>query len=440
MILEPIIQLASVLRIPLLPRWLVYLLVVVGSDPAFADATADSLRAEIARLRDEQVRIDELQRQANTRIRALEVQLESRLAAKEPTAPVAPSAPSPDSSADAPRLALTGDLRLRYQGDYSDSDAPNRDSGQIRSRVGATFAVNDRVTIAARIVTGDPDDPNSTDVQLSNFDDDLQTSLDLAYAQLNLGGLRLYGGKIPHPFTRTDLLWDSDVNPQGLGAVYRRSLAHGSAFRTNGLFFIIDEQIEGPESTVKGAQFGYDSAHLGDWSYEVSAAYYDYHLGSVVGGDAGDFRSNLRNPDGSYLSDFDLGDLVIAATWSGAGTRWPLRAVADYVKNFGAKTSADKGYGFDVALGSTLHEHDWRVTYGYSVAETDSVFAAFSHDNLSIGTNYRLHSLTFDYVPLPKTLITAIWYHYRPDSSIDAGADAVGDWLDRFRVAFLMSF
>jgi hypothetical protein len=78
-------------------------------------------------------------------------------------------------------LQVTGDLRLREQGDYSDADGKDRNSSQLRGRLGTTFALNDRVTLGARLVTGDADDPNSTDVRLSNFDDDLQVSLDLGF-------------------------------------------------------------------------------------------------------------------------------------------------------------------------------------------------------------------------------------------------------------------
>jgi hypothetical protein len=80
------------------------------------------------------------------------------------------------------------------------------------------------------------------------------------------------------------------------------------------------------------------------------------------------------------------------------------------------------------------------VTYGYSVAETDAVLGAFSHDNIGIGTNYELHALTVDYVPMPRTVLSAWWYHYKPENALDAGSNAIGDWLDRIRVAFLVSF
>ena len=78
--------------------------------------------------------------------------------------------------------------------------------------------VNDIVSVGGRLATGARDDPNSTDVQLANFDDDLQFSLDQAYFQINIGNLRLVGGKLPQPFVRTDRVWDCDVNPQGIGA------------------------------------------------------------------------------------------------------------------------------------------------------------------------------------------------------------------------------
>lgn len=402
---------------------------VVNAQQAGASA---ELQRELAQLRLEQQRAAEKQRALEAKLRALEA------AAASEASSVSLLQRADDASNT--RLKVSGDLRLRAQGDYSDDDARSRDSAQVRARLGATYEATDRVTIGARLVTGDSDDPNSSDVQLSNFVDDLEFSLDLAYAKVSFGDLDLYGGKIPQPFARTDLVWDSDVNPQGLGAVYKRQLRDGSQLRFNSLFFIVDEQAVAADSTMVGAQVGWDSPVLGDWQYDFSIAYYDYRIGSLAGADSGDLRSNLLSPDGRYLSDFDLGDVLIGVTWKGVGDRWPMRLLADYVKNFGAKTDADSGFGIDLSAGRVTQPGDWRVTYGYSTADTDAVLAAFSHDNIGIATNYRLHSLTLDYVPMPKTLLTAIWYHYRPDSTADAGANDVDDWLDRIRIAFLVSF
>lgn len=421
------------------------ILLATLSSAAFSQSTSDieNIRAQIEALRAEQGRIAEMQRRTDEKIKVLEAGLGIPSAAASARVASAPSPPAtaPGAAADASsRLNFTGDLRLRSQGDFSDDDARARRSGQVRGRVGATYSINDRVTLGARGVTGDPDDPNSTDVQMSNWDDDLQISLDLAYAQIHFGDLNIYGGKLPQPFARTDLVWDSDVNPQGVSGVYKHKLADGSALRASSLFFIVDEDAVAADSTMVGAQVGYDTAASGDWKFDVSAAYYDYTLGSVVGGDTGDFRNNLRNADGSYVSDFNLGDLIVGATWTGLGARWPVRLVGDYVKNFGAETSQDVGYGLDLGVGRVSQPHDWRLTYGYSVAETDAVLGAFSHDNIGIGTNYELHALTLDYLLMPKTQLSAVWYHYKPENASDAGSNDVGDWLDRIRLMMLVSF
>jgi len=411
-----------------------------GISPAFAQSTSPAdagLLEQIGELRAQQAQIARMQQQTETRIRALE----ARLGVAPPATP-APAAFAVAASAKSqePRLKVGGDLRLRAQGDYSDSDGTNRTSSQLRARIGATYAFNDLVTIGGRMVTGDGDDPNSSDVQLSNWNDDLQTGLDLAYAQFNFDGFKVYGGKIPNPFARTDLVWDGDVNPQGVGAVYRLPLAGGGAFRANGLFFTVDEQAAGSDSSMGGVQLGFDSAAHGGLGFDASAGYYRYSLGSQTGADAGDWRSNRLDPDGSFMSDYELLDVVAGLTWQGSKEKWPLRIVGDYVKNLGAIDDQDTGYGIDVGLGRASRPGDWRFTYGYSQTEVDAVLAAFSNDNIGIATNYNLHALTLDYTPMPKTMISAIWYHYKPNNPLYAGTNQPDDWLDRVRVLFLMNF
>ena len=419
-----------------------------------APETIDALRTELAELKAEQVERDRrIQRLEDALQRIAGGPATSQPVAATPSA-VAPTAsgstsapastpaaaPATTSAAIASRLKVSGDLRLRGQGDWSDDDAPDRGSMQIRGRLGATFAVNDRVTVGARLATGDADDPNSTDVQLSNWLDDLDVSLDMAYVQFNFDKLTLYGGKFANPFVRSDLVWDGDVNPQGIGAIWRQPLAGGGTLRANGLAFVVDEQAAGSDSTMLGAQLGYTSAKRGDWTFDANAAYYHYALGSTAGADSGDFRSNLRNPDGSYLSQFHLANVLVGTTWSGLGEQWPLRLGVDYVHNTGAATDADTGYGADLSLGKASAPGDWRFTYGYSMAQADAVLAAFSHDNIGFGTNYRLHGLTVDYVPVPKTMLSLYWYHYRPYSNLYPVGQLPNDWLDRLRLAFLVNF
>jgi hypothetical protein len=421
-------------------------LIVCTATPALAQTANDDaeIRKEIEALRAEHEHIVELERQNEASLRALEARVGITAPAPSGAPPVAaaPPAATPATAAAAAesRWKFGGDVRVRAQSDWMEGADNERKSTQYRGRFGATFAASDSVLIGARVVTGDPDDPNSADVQLSNWDDDLQVALDLAYAQFNFGDLKFFGGKIPQPFTRTDLVWDGDVNPQGGSAVYRHPLQNGSAFRANAEFFIIDERAVGTDSTMAGLQLGYDSAGHGAFKFDLSAGYYDYNLDNIAGGDTGDFRSNQRNPDGSYVSDFDLVDVVGGLTWQGANAKWPLRVVGDYVKNLGADTGTDTGYGADIIFGRASQPGDWRFTYGYSQTDVDAVLAAFSHDNIAIATNYQLHALTVDYTPIPKATITGIWYRYSPNDPDFAGALSATDWLDRFRLFFQVAF
>lgn len=424
-------------------------LALVGPTPAFAAETEDrdAILRQIELLREQQAAITRMQRENEASLSALESRLSARPTTESSSSdtraqpsPVASRATTTDQATMDGRLQITGDFRVRSQSDNSDRDGVDRTSGQVRGRLDTTFAVNERVTIGARLATGDSDDPNSTDVQLSNWLDDLRVSLDQAYVQVGFGDLTLCGGKFPQPFVRTELVWDGDVNPQGLAAAYRHTLADVGTLRATGTFLVLDEQAAGADSMMVGAQIGYDTRALGAWKLGASVAWYDYKLGSIAGADAGDWRSNLLNPDGSYVSDYELADAILEASYLGLGELWPLRIVGDYVRNTASRVDGDTGYSMDLIAGRASRTGDWRVTYGYARADVDAVLAAFSRDNIALGTNYRMHAVGFDYVPWPKTTVSAILYRYRPESEEYAGSSDPNDWLNRIRISLMIGF
>src|SRR3546814_14807849 len=99
------------------------------------------------------------------------------------------------------------------------------------------------------------------------------------------------------------------------------------------LAFLVDESAGGPDSRMFGGQLGYASPSDRTWAFDAYAAYYHYDLGSLAGADAGHFPSNLRNPDGTYVSDFPLVDALLAVTCTGRGPQWPKRLTPAHVKN-----------------------------------------------------------------------------------------------------------
>jgi hypothetical protein len=397
--------------------------------------TVQSLRAELERLKEEQA------------TRAVEMQkLEVRLTALETSAGRAGMTPAnlPGPVAVAQnaqphsRLNVSGDFRLRYEGNYGDADARDWVRGVLRARLGANYIVNDWLTVGGRLATGDSDDPNSSDVTLSNFADDLDVSLDQAYAHFKFGNAEIRGGKFPLPFTRTELVWDGDVNPQGIAANYGIPVG-GGALKFSGLYFLVDHSVAGSDSSMLGAQIGLDIPLTEHFGFELSAARYDYSLPGVAGADAGDFRSNLIGPGGRYVSDFDLIDVITSTTFRG-WERWPVRLTGEYVNNRGARTPGDTGYSIELSAGQALERGDWRFGYGYSVAEVDAVLAAFSHDNTTIATNYRQHTVFVNYAFMDNIVLDATLYRYRPYDAAFSGANDPADWMNRLRVNFQVGF
>jgi Putative porin len=435
-----------------LPTFGLMLSVAAAALPCGAAAQESSdvraLQQELSDLRAEQAKVD-------ARMAALQVRLDTLTRAHMPDAAAPAAAPAIATniaSAANPKTArpavapiavsaldVSGDIRLRTEFNTGDRDARDRNRATLRARLRASYAVTQVITAGGQIATGDPDDPNSSDVTLSNFDDDLQVSLDQAWLKATFGPVEIIGGKIPQPFIRTDMVWDGDVNPEGLSAAYKTKLGSSASFFASGLYFIIDESITGPDSRMIGGQIGGDAAVNQALKFGASVAYYDYSLKTIAGADAGDVRSN-RFANGRYLSDFNLLDIIGSANWTGLGARWPVLITANYVHNLGATTNADTGILLNASAGRLANTGDWRIAYGYAQTGTDAVFAAFSEDNTILATNYLQHSMVIDYVISPSLILNGAFFRYKPKSVIDAGANDPNDWLNRVRINLMAKF
>jgi len=414
----------------------------LGVTPAWAqDASIADLEAKLA---EQQSQIDRLQALLADqsallqRLAAAPAQPASGPAAPVATTPASVISPAPEAApVRIPGLDVSGDLRVRQEWNFR--DGRDRSRSALRARLRATYAAAPNLTIGGQLATGDPDDPNSTDVTLSNFVDDLGVSLDQIWLRYAKGGLSVFAGKVPQPFMRTDMVWDGDVAPQGGSIAYSRSLGGGAKIDARAGYFIIDEAPTARDSDMLGGQIVTAVPLSGDLKLTLAGAYYHYRLGSVAGADAGDFRSNLMS-GGRYLSDFHLADGIASLAWTGPNARWPVTLTADVVHNFGAAVSGDTGFNLEVAAGRSAQPGDWRIAYNYSQVEVDSVFAAFSHDNLDIATNYRLHGFGLAYVPASNLQIDLAYYHYRPLDPLYAGTLDPSDWLDRVRLNFMVNF
>jgi hypothetical protein len=337
-------------------------------------------------------------------------------------------------------LTMHGDFRLRYEhNDYGNAQ-PSWSRGVLRGRLGAAYQVNDAFEIGARLVTGDPDNPRTADFTVGEFAEDFEVSLDQAYATFRRGGLTLTAGKFAKPFSSTELVWDGDVNPQGIGGRYDYAATEQLSGRVAAVYFIIDDNIVAGDSHMQGAQLSTNWHPDDAWAVDFHAAYYDYVLGPLSPEVQSRARGNNIGPDGvSLLSDFDLLDIIGSVEYSGFGDRWGVRLVGNYVRNLGAAVPEDSGYGLDVFAGRLDRPGDFLFQYGYAQTETDAVLGFFSHDNIELATNYREHTLTVAYELMEHTFLGLTHYRYRrlePDAESSLG----DDWIGRTRLNLWFSF
>ena len=146
-------------------------------------------------------------------------------------------------------LELFGDARLRYEyrgGQGADnSNIPNdwqeRKRERYRLRLGLRGTLVEDWFFGVRLETGAG--PRSTNVTFG--DDTSSTSaggggpfakgsdgLNVGQAYLGYKGFKditLTGGKIPNPFVTTWMVWDPDINPEGLAEQWKHTFHFGSA-------------------------------------------------------------------------------------------------------------------------------------------------------------------------------------------------------------------
>lgn len=343
-------------------------------------------------------------------------------------------------------LTFAGDFRVRHEittrqepGSAPEVLSETRNREVVRFRFGINRKINGLFNFGARLATGSPDDPNTTDITMGDFFNDLTISLDRAYMEMRYKNLFVTGGKFANPFLTTELVWDGDVNLQGFGASYTLAGIGKITPRLTGVYSIIDEQTIRDDSYLKGGALEFGISASPSLSLKLGGGYYDYTINSLVNAGSGDILSNRLNADRTgYLSDFNLIDVIATIDHQGLSKRFPFRFAGNYVKNNGADDK-NTGFGFDLFLGQASKKRDLRFQYGYAQTETDAVLAAFAHDNTTLATNYDQHTLAVDYVVVDNTVLNVTWYYFRTHE-VPAGSSIYSDFYSRIRLNALVKF
>lgn len=277
-------------------------------------------------------------------------------------------------------ISIKGDVRLRYDTTREEGD-PDRDRGRFRARLGLTADVNENVTAIVQFATGG-DNPVSTNQSFDGGFDRKDLGLDLAYLDWTPNdNTHVYGGKMKNPLHRAGghaLIWDSDLNPEGVAIKYET----GGFFGTAGLLFV-EERSTADDSLLSVLQGGYSfevadgaqlTAGIGYFSYSDTVGNAPFYDGSARGNSVdlnGDLILEYQQVEVFAELDMKLGDL-------------PFQLFADFVQNSDADT-ADSGFAFGAAIGKVGDPGTWQASWVYQDLEADAIISTFTDSDFGGG-------------------------------------------------------
>ncbi len=123
-------------------------------------------------------------------------------------------------------IKMFGDVRFRVEADNRTAEGATTDEGRhrfrYRARFGTSFKANDEWSGKIRLATTSGQNSPHVNFSTAGNTSDLSIGVDQAYvAFTGVENLTLVGGKTPLPFwQQTEVFWDTDLNPEAIGAVY----------------------------------------------------------------------------------------------------------------------------------------------------------------------------------------------------------------------------
>ena len=417
------------------------LLLLFSSGAARADELSElkqQLETTQKLLQQMQERIDQLEARQKLKERSQKQKIEQEVEKKVAEA-VKDQQPAalPDNLKWIEKVKVSGDLRYRQDHIDEQDSAGSWENGvyrhRIRARVKFDVMVNDEWDLGLRIASGNDRSPISTNQDLEDGFSKKYLWLDQAYFNWHPAraeGLNVTGGKIKNPFYKAgknQLIWDGDLNPEGIAAQYSTTLNDTDQFFFNGGVLWVDESRSVADISLWAAQT-YWKRTIGNPDHVLAGAtYYDYgniesraDLKSTWG--TSDFFGNTAAA-GGYRDDFNI--VEIFGEYGFKCDSLPTTLFASWVRNIAATTSEDTGYLVGVKFNKVKNDNpgSWELGYDYRETDADAVIGGFNEsDFLGAQTNSRGHRFVFNYL-LARNLYWNMTYYLLEDTRTTSDLD-----------------
>jgi hypothetical protein len=317
---------------------------------------------------------------------------------------------------------------LRYRIELIDEhDKELRYRHRIRARVGLVGQITDTFEATAQVGTGSSDDPVSNNQSLTEAFSSKPLWLDLGYFHWHpkgwAEGFHLWGGKMENPFLRvggSELLFDPDLNPEGLSFSAAPKFTRVEPFVTGGTFFV-EERKEDDDSWLYGAQLGLKVHIIRDRLHFLAGGGY-FNFTNIAGNqtlwDPTDSFGNTAIEEDPALEDSPLlyqHDYDIVEGYGEFGgkitRRIPWAAFGSVAYNY-AIDDDNLGWLTGALLGQTEETYDFFLRYIYRQVQSDYTVGIFTDsDFIGGGTGGTGHEWNAGFV-VYKPLYFFVTYFY----------------------------
>ncbi|MCK4840914.1 MAG: putative porin [Methylococcales bacterium] len=294
------------------------------------------------------------------------------------------SAKSSKSSDWFSKIKIGGDMRFRHENiDRDDTNGVKESRQRIRARLKVSAEVNDEVDVGLRLVTTGGQTSTNQTIEGSFSGKDI--FLDRAYINWHpdfLKGASAIFGKFGQPWynvSSAGLVWDSDVNPEGVAVTYKTKLGDVQLAATGGYFILEDGDTMQGTANNNGFSDDLNMYHAG---LSASMKFNDKLKGSV-GSNVFIYNKEMQlqngvvgtNLENSAMEIYEVAGRIDVDTGI-----LPVYTYAQYAVNEAAIDSDQNTAwlaGFGAKYGSFKLNYNYRDTQRFAVADTfnDSDFA-----------------------------------------------------------------
>lgn len=365
-------------------------------------------------------------------------------------------------SSSVKELKLSGDVRLRFQHDISETQsgandidsttgkaavAPRtnnanshdnqRDRYRLRLRVNADYKLNDNFYAGFGLQTTQNNDSGNQTMGDGTYHQNYNIFINKAFIGWNpISGVNVIGGKQVNPFYTTDMVWDADINPSGfVQRVDLHKLLDLGGFEASivaGQFVVSDSTTESSMKNESNRDaFTYQvqvqlGIPIGDVAKVTIAPGFYWTNGAKINGDGGGEYNSTKWSAGDNQLDgmkvllvpgdvsFKLGGLPAKFQWDFAYNRDGADRGRIYAANaatFVPSSQDNMAYLAGFQVGENKKKGDWSALVNYRQVGLSAVDPNINDSDWSLSyTNMAGYKAGFFYNLGDATTVGASYY------------------------------